>query len=83
MPMRKPSAMKSQRKVTNMSGFNMPPGVSPSDIPGNRPEDEAFDLLCALASHIVAMADDAYLVGHPEWIEITSEARIALREVAA
>ena len=24
-----------------MSGFNMPPGVSPSDIPGNRPEDDA------------------------------------------
>ena len=23
-----------------MSGFNMPPGVSPSDIPGNRPEDD-------------------------------------------
>ena len=23
-----------------MSGFNMPPGVSPSDIPGNGPEPE-------------------------------------------
>jgi hypothetical protein len=22
-----------------MTGFNMPPGVNPSDIPGNRPED--------------------------------------------
>lgn len=26
-----------------MSCFNMPPGVSPSDIPGCRPEDEAWE----------------------------------------
>lgn len=25
-----------------MSGFNMPPGVSPSDIPGNRNEDQEW-----------------------------------------
>jgi hypothetical protein len=24
-----------------MAGFNLPPGVSVNDIPGNRPEDEA------------------------------------------
>lgn len=28
-----------------MAGFNLPPGVSVSDIPGNRPEDEAYDRL--------------------------------------
>lgn len=26
-----------------MSGFNMPPGVSPDDIPGNRTEDYLFE----------------------------------------
>lgn len=26
-----------------MTGFNMPPGVNESDIPGYRPEDLAFD----------------------------------------
>jgi hypothetical protein len=31
--------------------------------------------LYQLAQHIVAMADDAYLTGHPEWLEIVSEAQ--------
>ena len=26
-----------------MGAFNMPPGCSPSDIPGNRPEDMAWE----------------------------------------
>ena len=26
-----------------MTGFNLPPGCSVSDIPGNRPEDEAYE----------------------------------------
>lgn len=29
----------------------------------------------ALAEHIIAMADDSYLEGHPEWLEIVKEAR--------
>lgn len=29
-----------------MSDFNMPPGVRVSDIPGNRPEDEAWEVFC-------------------------------------
>lgn len=28
-----------------MTGWNLPPGVSVSDIPGNRPEDEAWERL--------------------------------------
>lgn len=28
-----------------MTGFNMPPGCSESDIPGNTPEDEAWEKL--------------------------------------
>jgi hypothetical protein len=40
-----------------MSGFNMPPGVSPSDIPGNGPHDgdmEEAELHCIeeLAKHV-------------------------------
>ncbi len=34
--------------------------------------------LFSLAEHVLAMADDAYLVGHPEWIEIVEEARKAI-----
>ena len=26
-----------------MTGFNLPPGCEVSDLPGNRPEDEAWD----------------------------------------
>ncbi len=34
--------------------------------------------LNSLAEHVLAMADDAYLVGHPEWVEIVEEARKAI-----
>ena len=30
---------------------------------------------CSLAAHVLAMADDAYLVGHPKWPEIVKDAR--------
>lgn len=36
------------------------------------------DRLREVARHVVAMADDAYLSGHPEWAEIVREARAAL-----
>lgn len=29
-----------------MSGYNLPPGVRVSDIPGNTPDDEAFEAWC-------------------------------------
>ena len=28
-----------------------------------------------LVKHIIAMADDDYLIGHPEWDEIVKEAK--------
>ena len=34
-----------------------------------------------LAEHIDAMANDAYLVGHPEWAEIVDEARELIAKV--
>lgn len=34
--------------------------------------------LFSLAEHVLAMADDAYLIGHPEWVEIVEEARKAI-----
>jgi len=33
-----------------------------------------------LAAHIIAMANDAYLVGHPEWLEIVKEAQSLLED---
>ena len=44
-----------------MSGFNMPPGVSPSEIPGNRPEDEAFERLINAARGVLG----CYWLGVP------------------
>lgn len=35
-------------------------------------------LLRALAKHIIVMADDAYLTGHPEWLAIVAEAERAI-----
>jgi hypothetical protein len=37
----------------------------------------------ALAKHIIAMADDAYLTGHPEWQALVDEARALVAKVAA
>ena len=37
--------------------------------------------LTALASHVLAMGNDAYLDGHPEWREIVKEAALASYEV--
>ncbi len=39
----------------------------------------SYEAMRALANHIIAMADDAYLTGHPEWLEIVEEA-LALAE---
>ena len=36
-----------------------------------------------LARHVVAMADDAYLIGHPEWDAIVTEARALIDQDAA
>lgn len=36
------------------------------------------DRLNALAQHVIAMHDDAYLTGHPEWNAIVQEARGAI-----
>jgi len=33
-----------------------------------------YDSAKSLAAHVLAMADDAYLVGHPEWLEIVADA---------
>jgi len=38
-------------------------------------EAAATDGLLKLARHIVAMADDTYLTGHPEWYAIVEEAK--------
>lgn len=39
--------------------------------------------LLALARHITAMADDSYLVGHPEWLEMVTEARAATEKATS
>ena len=37
------------------------------------PEEKAIKMALKLTAHIEAMANDAYLTGHPEWIEICEE----------
>ena len=37
--------------------------------------------LLTLAKHIVAMENDPYLEGHPEWVEILEEAKAILEKV--
>jgi hypothetical protein len=43
-------------------------------IDHERPTTETAN---SLIDHILAMADDSYLMGHPEWVEIANEARAA------
>lgn len=42
-----------------------------------RPQAGELALLRALCEHVLAMADDGYLEGHPEWMEIVADARRA------
>ncbi len=39
-----------------MTGYNMPPGVNESDIPGNRPEDLALDSLTDQIDDLIVAA---------------------------
>ena len=39
------------------------------------PSPEATPRPQGLAAHVLAMADDAYLTGHPEWAALVDEAR--------
>ena len=48
-------------------------GLCTSDAEAVADAEEAK--AAGLASHILAMADDAYFTGHPEWAEIVSEAQ--------
>ena len=32
------------KKETEMTGYNLPPGCNVNDIPGNRPEDEPYEI---------------------------------------
>ena len=36
-----------------MTGYNLPPGLSSSDIPGNRPEDEIANQICDDCKYLV------------------------------
>lgn len=72
-----------------MTGFNLPPGCSISDIPGNRPEDEAEEALydaiyTALDGaifeeehpvRIKTLIDKAYADGYAKAISDEAEAR--------
>lgn len=49
-----------------------------TDADTSQPSAEAKFI--ALADHIAAMADDAYLTGHPEWLEIVKAAQVAKME---
>lgn len=41
-------------------------------------ESRGYLELLAVAKHVRTMADDAYLVGQPEWISIVEEAEAAI-----
>lgn len=40
---------------------------------------QRIDAYRSIVAHVLAMADDAYLMGHPEWCEIVKEARALLK----
>jgi hypothetical protein len=46
-----------------MTGFNMPPGVSPGDIPGNRVEDDGVtdEGVSALQDEVLGLLEDAQI----------------------
>ncbi len=56
-------------------------GVRESEGRANARLVAAAPELLDLAEHVNAMADDAYLSGHPEWQEIVREARALLDRI--
>lgn len=63
-------------------------GIVIATVPGPKDHAEPISRLIAaspqlleLAQHIVAMANDAYLAGHPEFVAIVIEARAAITAV--
>jgi hypothetical protein len=59
--------MKANKLLEDLFGSR----VGTLKIPEQRDGIEEAKDLC---EHIIAMADDSYLMGHPEWEEITTEA---------
>ena len=57
-----------------MPGENMPPGVNPSDIPGNRPEDAAWEEVLEDFYASLNEKDQAMLDTHQYVWEIISQA---------
>jgi hypothetical protein len=55
------------------TGWNLPPWVSVSDIPGNRPEDEEFDRLCVDEQGGPMRSDDAIFDMHARGVWIVDE----------
>jgi hypothetical protein len=56
-------------------------GYDNSEAEANARLIAAAPELHALAEHVVAMANDDYLNGHPEWIAIADDARAILTKI--
>ena len=67
----------------NDFGWDLPPGVSESDIPGNRPEDERWDLILGQVYDMTPQEVLRKLNDHaPDlYEELLEEARKALTEI--
>lgn len=50
------------------------------EYPANARLIAAAPALLEVVKHVLAMSDDAYLTGHPEWYEIVKEAAAALAQ---
>ena len=61
-----------------IADFNASTGKSWEEKQANAELFLKAPALAKVAEHILAMADDAYLTGHPEWAVIAEEARQAL-----
>jgi hypothetical protein len=55
-------------------------GISQIGETEPKPEERDPDPAMHLANHIIAMKDDDYFAGHPEWEEIVKDAEIVLSE---
>lgn len=55
-------------------------GISQIGETEPKPEERDPDPAKHLAKHILAMQDDDYLIGHPEWEEIVKDAELVLKE---
>ena len=69
----------STKPIADLDGAAFRAYYCPRCCPALVDVSAACPMLLAVVQHVLAMADDAYFMGHPEWASIVEQARSAIQ----